>query len=121
MKKQFNIIETTAEQCRGYNRATKGREVVALVEASSPSEALEEWLADKALAYGISRVSETYRSGFVKDSDPEQYIWQDGDEWADFGDYTVSAEEVIEEAIHPFFEDLFGTLGAMLNPLTIRK
>jgi len=117
MKKQFNIIETTAEQCRGYNRATKGREVIAQVEASSPSEALEEWLADKAQVYDISRKEETYRSGFVKNSDGERYIWQDGDEWADFGDYTVSVEEVI----HPIFEDIFGSLGAMLNPLTIRK
>lgn len=90
-KKQFNIIETTAEHCRGYNRATKGREVIAQVEASSPSEALEKWLSNQSESYRISRVSETYRSGFVKDSDPERYIWQDGDTWADFGDFTVSA------------------------------
>jgi hypothetical protein len=91
-KKEFAIVETTAEHSLAYNRATRGRSIVSRVSASSADQALEEWFADKALIYGISRVSETYRSGFVKDSDPERYIWQDGDTSADFGDYTVSAE-----------------------------
>lgn len=91
-KTEFAIVETTAEHSLAYNRATRGRSIVSRVSASSADQ--EEWFADKALIYGISRVSETYRSGFVKDSDPERYIWQDGDEWADFGDYTVSAEAI---------------------------
>jgi hypothetical protein len=93
-KKTFAIIETTAEQSRGYNRATKGRETIAQREASSAEEALEEWLADKALAYGISRVQERFRGGFVKDSDADRYVWIEGDTSADFGDYTVSAEAI---------------------------
>jgi hypothetical protein len=110
MKKQFLIIV----------RATKGRESIRQVEANSAPEALGEWLSDMAEAYGIIRVQEKYRGGFVKDSDPDMYIWQEGDHSADFGDFVVSAEEIIEEGrIHPVFEDIFGSLGAMLNPLTI--
>lgn len=89
-KKEFAIIETTAEQSRGYNRATKGRETIAQVEASSAEEALEEWLADKAIVYGISRS----KGGFTKDSDPMWLVWHEGDTSADFGDYTVSAETI---------------------------
>lgn len=91
-KKEFVIVEIVAEHCLGYNRATRGRSTVGRVTATSADQALEEWLADKALVYGISRIVEKYHSGFVKDSDPERYIWQDGDTSADFGDYTVSAE-----------------------------
>jgi len=93
-KKTFAIVETTAEQSRGYNRATKGRETIAQVEASSADQALEEWLADKALVYGISRVQERFIAGFVKDSDADRYVWIEGDTSADFGDYTVSAETI---------------------------
>lgn len=91
-KKEFAIVETTAEHCLAYNRATKGRAIVGRIEATSAEEALADWFADKADIYGLSRVVEKYHSGFVKDSDPERYVWQDGDTSADFGDYTVSAE-----------------------------
>jgi hypothetical protein len=94
IKKEFSIVETTAEHSLAYNRATRGRAIVGRVTAASAEEALEEWFADKALVYGISRVVEKYHSGFVKDSDPERYIWQDGDTSAEFGDYTVSVEAV---------------------------
>jgi hypothetical protein len=118
MKKQFLIIETTAEHCRGYNRATKGRETIRKVEAYSAPEALEEWLADMAEVYGITY----HKDGFYKDFDPQFIVWEQGDHSADFGDFVVSAEEIIEEGrIHPLFEDIFGSLGAMLNPLTTRK
>jgi hypothetical protein len=91
------------------------------VAAYSAPEALEEWLADMADAYGISRVQEKYKSGFVKDSNPELYVWQKGDHSADFGDFVVHVETIIEEgAISPSFDNLFGTLGEMLNPLTIK-
>ena len=117
MKKQFLIIETTAEHCRGYNRATKGRENIRKVEAYSAPEALEEWLADMAETYGITY----HKDGFYKDSDPERYVWQEGDHSADFGDFVVSAEEVVERGvINPTFDSLFGTLGEMLNPLNIK-
>jgi hypothetical protein len=114
MKKQFVIIETTAQHCRAYKQATKGRENVGEMEALTASEALEEWLADLCLTYGISRTE----TGFVKDSDTERYVWQEGDSSADFGDFTVSAEEL---PIHSTFNNLFGTLGEMFKPLTIRK
>lgn len=91
-KTEFAIVETTAEHCLAYNRATRGRAIVGRVAAVSADQALAEWFADKALVYGISRVVEKYHSGFVKDSDPERYVWQNGDTSADFGDYTVSAE-----------------------------
>jgi hypothetical protein len=121
MKKQFLIIETTAEHCRGYNRATKGREELRQVEADSAPEALQNWLSDMAEVYKVSWVQEKYKSGFVKDSDPEMYVWQEGDHSADFGDFVVHVETIIEEgAISPSFDNLFGTLGAMFNPLTIK-
>jgi hypothetical protein len=119
MKKQFLIIETTAEHCRGYNRATKGRETIRKVEADSAPEALQNWLSEMAEVYKVSWVQEKYKSGFVKDSDPELYVWQEGDHSADFGDFVVHVETIIEEgAISPAFDNLFGTLGEMLNPLT---
>jgi hypothetical protein len=111
MKKQFLIII----------RPTKGRETIRQVKAHSAPEALGEWLSDMAEAYGISRVQEKYRGGFVKDSDPDMYIWQEGDISADFGDFVVSVEEIIEKGVitNPAFDNLFGSLGAMLAPLTI--
>lgn len=116
MKKQFLIIETTAEHCREYNREVKGRETIRQVEAYSAPEALEEWLADMAETYGITY----HKDGFYKDFDPQFIVWEQGDTSADFGDFAVSAEEIVEKgAIHPIFEDIFGSLGAMLNPLTI--
>lgn len=93
-RKEFLIVEIIAEHSSEYDRATKGRIEITQVEASSASEALKNWLSNQSEAYRISRVVEKYRSGFVKDSDPERYIWQDGDEWADFGDYTVNAEAI---------------------------
>lgn len=93
-KKQFLIVEIMAEHSSEYDRPTKGRIEITEVEASSASKALENWLSNQSEAYRISRVVERYRSGFVKDSDPERYIWQNGDEWAYFGDYTVNAEAI---------------------------
>jgi hypothetical protein len=111
MKKQFLIII----------RPTRSRESIRQVEAYSAPEALGEWLSDMAEAYGISRVQEKYRGGFVKDSDPDMYIWQEGDHSADLGDFVVSVEEIVEKGvINPTFDSLFGTLGEMLNPLTIK-
>lgn len=87
-KKEFAIVETVAEQCRGYNRATRGRTIVSRVTATSADQALENWLTDKADIYSISRTDE----GFCKDTSRGWIVWQEGDTSADFGDYTVSAE-----------------------------
>ena len=105
MKKQFLIIETTAEHCRGYNRTNKGREELRQVEAYSAPEALEEWLADMAETYAITY----YKDGFYKDSDPEYQVFKVGSTMADFGDFTVSAELVPDQAssLLPLFADIF--------------
>ncbi len=89
-KKEFAIVETTAEHCLGYNRATRGRAIVGRVAATSADQALAEWFAEKADIYSISRTDE----GFCKDSSRGYYVWQEGNTSADFGDYTVSAEAI---------------------------
>lgn len=91
MKREFNIVETTAQHCRGYKPVTKGREIVGQMEALNASEALQEWLSDLSDTYGISRTE----TGFCMDSDTERIVWEPGDSTAYFGDYTVSAEETL--------------------------
>jgi hypothetical protein len=91
MKTEFNIVETTAEHCRGYKPATKGREIVGQMEALNASEALQEWLSHLSDTYGISRTE----TGFCMDSNEERIVWEPGDSTAYFGDYTVSAEETL--------------------------
>lgn len=86
--KEFAIVETVAEHCLGYNRATGGRTIVSRVTATSADQALENWLTDKSDVYSISRIDE----GFCKDSSRGWIVWQEGDTFADFGYYTVSAE-----------------------------
>jgi len=91
MKTEFNIVETTAQHCRSYKPATKGREIVGQMEALNASEALQEWLSDLSDTYGISRTE----TGFCMDSNEERIVWENGDSTAYFGDYTVSAEETL--------------------------
>ena len=84
---EFLIFEKWAQHTHTgrQNQFNDGIEAQAFREGESPSEVLNQWLTDKAEAYGISSdESET----FTEDSNG-RIVWEPGDTCATFGDYWV--------------------------------
>lgn len=89
---EFLIFEKWAQHTHTgrQNQFNDGIEAQAFREGESPSEVLNQWLTDKAEAYGISSDDS---EAFTEDSNG-RIVWEPGDTCADFADFVVCISNV---------------------------